>query len=505
MGHAIEREIKLAADVGMSLPDLRDLVPNAAVGPASLLHLDAVYYDTPTLSLARAGITLRSRTGEPGPVWTLKLPTPPDGDEVARHEFTFDAPVGPVPLEARLAVRGYARSQSLDPVVRLHTTRSELTIAVDGAAQLKVCDDLVSAEGGAAPATEFREIEVEFSEGGGDPEVVDAVLERLKDAGCHQQDDAIPKALRAIGIRAFDPPDIVVVSVDEDATVLQLVRHSIGAAALQLVEHHAGVMLTTEPEEVHKFRVATRRLRSDLGSFRPLLDRNWTAFVRDELRWLGGEVGRARDAEVLVERLRAQVQRLPSEDAKVADRLLYHASQNATEARQHAVAAMSTDRYQALLDVLVEAGRDPHIAVDPPGLADQPGSKVAAQLVRKPWKRVERGVKALQPYSPDAAFHAVRIKSKRARYAAEAVAPVVGRDSRRFAEAIAEVQSVLGDYHDTAVAEAWLRSTAKSAPSTRLVAGELIALEREDRAQLREKFAEVWKKTSRPKLRKWLS
>jgi len=67
------------------------------------------------------------------------------------------------------------------------------------------------------------------------------------------------------------------------------------------------------------------------------------------------------------------------------------------------------------------------------------------------------------------------------------------------------VQSVLGDYHDTSVAEAWLRSAAKSAPSTRLVVGELIALEREDGARLREEFAEVWKKTSRPKLSKWLS
>ncbi|HZX53335.1 MAG TPA: CHAD domain-containing protein, partial [Ilumatobacteraceae bacterium] len=142
---------------------------------------------------------------------------------------------------------------------------------------------------------------------------------------------------------------------------------------------------------------------------------------------------------------------------------------------------------------------------DPPGLAEQPSRDVVAGLVRKPWKRLARSVKALQPYSPDAAFHAVRIKSKRVRYAAEAVAPVAGRDARRFAEAIAEVQSILGDYHDTSVAEAWLRSAAKSAPAARLVAGELIALEREDRARLREDFTKVWKKTSRPKLRKWLS
>jgi len=256
---------------------------------------------------------------------------------------------------------------------------------------------------------------------------------------------------------------------------------------------------------VHQFRVATRRLRSDLGTLEPLLDRHWTAFIRDELRWLGGEIGRARDADVLVERLRAQAKRLTPEDAQVADRLLDQAARAAAEARQHAVGAMSTSRYLALLDALVEAAREPHIAVDPAGLADQPSRELVAGLVRKPWKRLARDVEALDPYSPDAAFHAARIKSKRARYAAEAVAPVAGRDARRFADAIADVQSVLGDYHDTSVAEAWLRSQAKSSPSTRLVAGELIALEREDRARLRDEFKKVWKKTSRPKLRKWLS
>ena len=111
----IEREIKLAADVGMTMPDFSDVVANAAVGPVSALHLDAVYYDTPTLSLARAGITLRARTGEPGPVWTLKLPTPEDGDAMARHEFTFDEPLGSIPVDARLAARAHHREESRAP------------------------------------------------------------------------------------------------------------------------------------------------------------------------------------------------------------------------------------------------------------------------------------------------------------------------------------------------------------------------------------------------------
>src|SRR3954464_307059 len=325
----IEREIKLAADVGMEMPDLTDAIPNAEVGAVSVVHLDAVYYDTPTLSLARAALTLRARTGDPGPIWTLKLPTPSNGDAFSRHEFTFDEPLGPVPTDARLAARAHVRSQTLGSVVRLHAEHSELTLSVDGLSQLKVCDDVVSADGGAVPATEFREIEVEFAEGVIDPAGVDDVLTRLKAAGCHQEKDPIPKALRALGVRAFDPPDVVVVPIDKHATVRELVCHALSRSVLQLIDHHAGVLLTTEPEHVHQFRVATRRLRSDLGSLEPLLDRNWTTFVRDELRWLGGEVGRARDADVLADRLRAHVERLTPPDAKLAEQLLQHASQDA--------------------------------------------------------------------------------------------------------------------------------------------------------------------------------
>ena len=54
---------------------------------------------------------------------------------------------------------------------------------------------------------------------------------------------------------------------------------------------------------MHKMRVGTRRLRSALATFRPLLDRAVTDPIRDELKWIAGELGGARDAEVLRERL----------------------------------------------------------------------------------------------------------------------------------------------------------------------------------------------------------
>jgi CHAD domain-containing protein len=502
----IEREVKLSADPGLVLPDLGDAKRGITVGPWSVLQLDATYYDTPILALARWGVTLRSRTGEPGHVWTLKLPISTDESEVSRDELTFDGPTGPVPAEVRLAVRGYVRTQDLGPVVRLHTERLTAVVTIDGRPLATICDDTVVADGAAEPISVFREIEVELADTTSDDDngAVDALVARLRAAGCRSDEAPISKARRALGQRAFDPPDVCAPAIGKNATVEAVVRHTLATSITQLVEHHAGVCAGDDPESLHQFRVAARRVRSDLRTFARLLDAHWTTWLREELRWLGTEVGVGRDADVLAARLRSQMARLPDRDAKSVEHLLLRLSETTRGAYERVMEILSTDRYVTLLDALVESAREPRLRDEPPGLAQERARSMFAQLVHRPWKRLARAVDALTPNAPDAAVHEIRILSKRARYAAEAVVPLYGRDARRFARALADVQSVLGKFQDTTVAEAWLRDAAKALPSTRLVAGELIGFEREDRTRLRAEFVPIWNKTSRRKLRKWL-
>ncbi len=501
---ALEREIKMTADVDLVLPDLAGAVPGLVVGPTSTVHLTAVYYDTPTLSMARSGVTLRSRTGEPGPIWTLKVSSPADGPELSRHEYLFDEPLGPVPLAARQTARAYLRSQRLDPVVRLHTQRAQYSLFFDGEPLATVCDDLVVSDGGTEPIASFREIEVELAAGRINRKVVEAIRSRLRDAGCRDDEAPVPKAVRALGPRAFEPPDVKVASIDKRATINALVRHVIAKSVEPLIERHAGVWAGDDPEELHLFRVAARRLRSDLRTFAPLLDHHWTVWLREELAWLGAEVGMGRDTDVMTERLISQMAKLPPDDAQSVDRLLQRLAETAVDARQHVVNALSSDRFIMLLEALVDAAREPRFAAGNPGLAEQAAKPLVLDLVERPWRRLSRAVDSLQPNSPDAALHAVRIRAKRTRYAVEAVAPMYGRDARRFAKRLAEVQSVLGDHQDTTVAEAWLRQAAKAVPAVRLVAGELLALERVERERLREQFKSVWKRASKPKVRAWL-
>ena len=279
-------------------------------------------------------------------------------------------------------------------------------------------------------------------------------------------------------------------------------RHAIAGTVTQLIDLHIGVWIGGNSADLRQLQVAARRLRSDLRTFAALLDHGWTVWLPDELAWLAGEVRIARDAEVLADRLRSQVESLPAEDVRAAGRLLQRTSTSTVEARHRVLSALSSDRYVALLDELVLTVGPP--PAESPGSADQLDRRVLVDPARKLWRRLSRAVEALGPHPADADLASIRIPSERARYTAEAVAPFFGGDARRFASALASVQSVLSDYQDTVAAEAWIREAAKGLPAGRLVAGELVAFERHDRERLRHEFTNVWERASRPKLRSWM-
>jgi CHAD domain-containing protein len=100
----------------------------------------------------------------------------------------------------------------------------------------------------------------------------------------------------------------------------------------------------------------------------------------------------------------------------------------------------------------------------------------------------------------------VRIRAKRLRYASEAVASSVGKPAVDLARSAADLQGVLGDFHDAIVAEDWLRTgTERASAAQALAAGQLIARERDDAAQCRASWAHAWKRLNHKKRRAWLT
>ena len=196
-------------------------------------------------------------------------------------------------------------------------------------------------------------------------------------------------------------------------------ERSIARSAERMLRYDAGVRLGEDPEAVHQARVATRRLRSDLRTFRSLLDPEWTADCARSWVGSGAELGTVRDLDVLGERLRGRLKALPDDDAEAAPeapRPGPHA--NATRPASDLMSAMREPRYLALLDRVVaapRASRPSSPTSSPPMRRDAMGA-----LMEGPWRHLQRICRQLGPGSADAELHEARIRAKRVRYAAEA-------------------------------------------------------------------------------------
>ena len=502
---ADEREAKLLAPADFVVPDLDDVGTGLSVSPVRRQRMRAVYFDTADLALARAGLTLRHRTGEPGDPWTVKLGGSASGSELVRREVTFaDGPMR-VPAGAADLVRAHVRGRSLVPVARLRTVRTlrELRNAA-GDVVVAIADDRVTAYAGAARIARFRELEAELKTDADDESgVLDAVVAELVADGA-TADPPMSKLVRALGSAAQAPPDVVVGDVGERSDARDFVRHVIAGSVARMLAQDPALRLGAAESDIHAFRVATRRLRSDLRTFRPLLEPEWVRSRRDELGWIADVVGAVRDTDVLRARLREHVSGL-GPDAAGAHPLLAVLASQRESAHGAMLVALRSPRYDALIDALIAASAEPMFA----GAADVavPARTVVASLVRRSWKQLRREVRRAGKHPSDEQLHDIRIVAKRARYAAEAASKVFGKRAGRFAAAIADAQTVLGDHHDAHVAEQWLRDATgrveEGAGGAGLAAGLMVVRERRERTRLAREWRAVWKKASAAKLRRW--
>src|SRR5579864_2558590 len=504
----LEREVKLGAGPAFHLPDLAGVIEGVAVGPSETIRLETVYFDTADLRLARWGVSLRHRAGEG---WTLKLAPPPSapGKPAAvleRDELTFEGGAKKPPEAALEVVRAYVRKAELVPVARLSTVRRRVRLVDPTGVQVaEVVDDEVSVRDGRRVAARFREIEVEVpgaghtqgaSEDGVDG-VVTPLVTRLRGAGAGAPDPT-PKHIRALGPRAIEPPEVAAEPLLPNAPARDVIRNAIAESVAALLHHDPLVRTGRDPEAVHQARVATRKLRSHLRTFGPLLDVEWTEPLRSELGWLALSLGAVRDREVLLDRLRNRTQSLPANDIRSAAALLQLLENEIESLRKKLKEDLDSQRYIDLLENLVAAAHSPATQPD----ADLPASAGLPVLASTPWRRLRSAVKQLPATPTDPELHRIRILAKRARYAAEAVAPVApGAD--QFARAAARLQTVLGEHQDSVTAQAWLRA-AKVSGRRAFVAGELIALEGMAARDARAKWSKAWSSLDRKKLRDWM-
>ena len=218
-----------------------------------------------------------------------------------------------------------------------------------------------------------------------------------------------------------------------------------------------------KPDAVHQMRVAVRRLRSTLQSFTGIVPEAETEHLRAELKWLGGVLGTARDNEVLADHLHAGLKAVPTELVlgPAQARITAYFAPLEASSRKAVLDALDSERYRALR---AELGR----LLDRPPLttgAAEPAVKALPPAVGRAYRRTRRRMHRANhaPAGParDVALHETRKAAKRARYAAEAAEPALGkktsRKAHRFARRMKDVQSALGMHQDAVIAQATAR------------------------------------------------
>lgn len=296
-------------------------------------------------------------------------------------------------------------------------------------------------------------------------------------------------------------PALVVEEVGPDASAAAVVRAGIGAAAGRVLANLPVVRAGEDPEGTHQARVGLRRLRSDLRTFRPVLDADWSRDLRTELRWLADAFGAVRDLDVLAARLAGPIAAL-GDDAPAAAAMIERLAAERAAAHERAVAALDSRRAEVLVERMVDAATAPRTT----RAAAVPAVEVVPRLARKPFRRLRRAVHDIGEDPSAAELHQVRIRAKRARYAAEIAIPVVGRPAKATAKRLRALQGVLGDHQDCVVAEAWLRPTVDAAsPREAFAVGLLVADQRRLAAELRRRWPDAWAPLERPERTAWMS
>ncbi|MEZ0166525.1 CHAD domain-containing protein [Kineococcus sp. LSe6-4] len=508
-------------------------------------ELEAVYFDTRDLRLSAARTTLRRRTGGHDAGWHLKTPWR-EGARQERH-LPLGRAVKTVPAPLRRLVADVTGDQTLVPVARITTHRTVRTLVdAAGTALVELADDRVRAQrlaGGSVgqDEQEWREVELELLDG--DRELFDAVDAHLRAAGlvvaetgskvarvlagapAPRTDDAPAAGADAPRPDAPRPADRVLTPAAPRRTDLGpgsragdvLVAHL--AEQVQRVLDQDPLVRADAPDSVHAMRVATRRLRSALKTYGPLLATS-TKPVRAELRRLAAELGEARDAEVLRDRL---VRSVASLDADHHDHSADHADQHGAApdgvpqrvreqlegdyrtAHDRVLAELDSERHQSLLDALQDLVERPEFSAR----GRRKAAKVLPKRVAKTFGALADLVQQAQDTGPgparDELLHEARKAAKQTRYAAEAVVVVFGKDAKRFAKAVTELQEVLGEHQDSVVTRQRLRDLAATAhPEVAFAYGRLFAQEEVHAAATEADVEEVWAAARAKRLHRWL-
>ena len=396
-------------------------------------------------------------------------------------------------------VRAVAGRKRLLPLFEVRTRRRTFAVTAGGLppAELAVDETAIHPPDG-GPPVRLKRIELEAP-----PESVDALapfVERLREA-CALQPAGLSKyeaGLLSADLRPAPAERFGSAAIEPGMTI--------GAVALAVLRRQFSILLAREPgtrlgddiEELHDMRVASRRLRAALSLFREVLPEDVLA-LEDELRWVGRALGAVRDLDVQLVQLDEWLDAVEGDDRAALAKLRSLLVEQREAARAEMLEALDSRRYEAVVSRFGRALRARRAAR--PGPAAEPALAVAPDLIERRFRSVRKLGSRLGSGSPPEAYHRLRIRCKRLRYALEFLGDLYPGETRPLVRRLVAVQDLLGLHQDADVAIDRLRGLAVARgaelePGTVFAMGEVAERYHRGMADLRAGFPRAYRRLS---------
>jgi CHAD domain-containing protein len=301
---------------------------------------------------------------------------------------------------------------------------------------------------------------------------------------------AAPITENLSGSLAEERPPKIAIAPEADLKVAAVDAMRDGIA---LVRFHEEAALRGEVEPLHQMRVSSRRLRAAVEVFAGVMHGSRVNVYRRDLRWVGQVAGAVRECDMTAALIKERSALL---DPAMAEGLepIYQRLLEMREVACKGLAAMTRSRRyrilgERLMNPLVRrVVREVSVGEYAPNLI-----ATIALKTRKAGKRI--GAEA-----PPEAFHTLRKRIKRLRYAFEMLSAAGGRHHRQAIERLEEMQEILGQHHDAVALGAWLRELASGEAlpaATMMAAGALIQELARHEAKLKTQSLKQWKQFAR--------
>ncbi|SJM32378.1 CHAD domain-containing protein [Mesorhizobium delmotii] len=445
-----------------------------ASGSPKTRTLRSIYLDTPEHALKKAGIALRLRRDGRRWIQTVKTRAELHGGLSQAGEVENPAPGGRLCLEAipdaavREEVVHRVSGAPLQPVCETVIRRSASELSLDDGTRAELAIDVGEIRAGERSA-KLHEVEIELIEGspGGLFDIAHALF---PDGGLRFS--RLSKAARGYLLAEegridlpLAPRNAVNVALDPAQIAEQAARDVLRECLDQIATNITVVRQLDDPEGPHQLRIGLRRLRSVYSVFAAVLRSPETARLNDEARWLGQEVGRLRDLDVVANDI-VQREAVAHPDEAGLSALSHALSQQAAELREPLRKLLAAGRVQAFLIDLARFVETRGWLVpqdfDQTGRLAAPVAELASQALGKRWKKVGKRARGLETLTAEQR-HELRKELKKLRYAVEFFSPLYpAKRVDPFLKRLKKLQTVFGDLNDAATVRTML--SAAEAP-----------------------------------------